>query len=179
ANNNGFVASGTGTSGAIPATGAGTRLMWYPGKAAFRAGSVEDEWDDSHIGVNSTAMGLRTTASGQWSTAMGASATASGVASTAMGNTTTASGDGSTAMGAAAIASGDLSTAMGYLTTASGARSTAVGIYASTNLMTGSFVYGDASTTFTGTVVKNTADNQFTVRAAGGFLFRTSSDLST
>ncbi len=39
---NGFaVTSATGV-GVIPATGAGTRLMWYPKKAAFRAGAVNE-----------------------------------------------------------------------------------------------------------------------------------------
>src|SRR2546428_4143101 len=34
--NDGLVASGTFGSGTIPATGQGMRMMWYPGKAAFR-----------------------------------------------------------------------------------------------------------------------------------------------
>ena len=37
--------------------------MWYPAKAAFRAGSANTEWDDANIGLRSTAMGANTTAS--------------------------------------------------------------------------------------------------------------------
>src|SRR5438034_4909578 len=37
---NGWAATGTFGSGAIPVTGPGVRVMWYPHKAAFRAGSV-------------------------------------------------------------------------------------------------------------------------------------------
>ncbi len=49
-----------GTTGAIPTTGAGTRMMWYPGKAAFRAGVVTStQFDDSNIGVESTVSGGR------------------------------------------------------------------------------------------------------------------------
>src|SRR2546428_8489714 len=54
----GVVARGTVFSGAIPATGTGTRMMWYPGKAAFRAGYVGGtEWEDANVGIYSTAMG--------------------------------------------------------------------------------------------------------------------------
>jgi len=45
---------GTGT---IPATGAGVRLMWYPGKAAFRVGIVSGtQWDDVNIANTGCAM---------------------------------------------------------------------------------------------------------------------------
>ncbi len=55
-------ASGTlifsGTTGATPVEGAGTRLMWIPSKAAFRAGLVTaDKWDAANIGTQSIAMG--------------------------------------------------------------------------------------------------------------------------
>jgi hypothetical protein len=47
-----------GTLGSIPNIGAGTRLMWYPAKRAFRAGSVTGTlWDDVSIGTNSFASG--------------------------------------------------------------------------------------------------------------------------
>jgi hypothetical protein len=187
---NGFVTSGTAGSGSIPATGAGTRMMFYPGKAAFRAGHVtSSQWDEVNIGILSTAMGSNTTASGDFSTAMGSGTTAGGGNSTAMGGDTTASGDNSTAMGFSTTASGSastamgwdttasggLSTAMGYLTTASGIRSTAMGAYASTNGFLGSFVYGDSSTS--GLVLASAA-NQWTIRAVGGYRFFTDSGLT-
>jgi len=128
-----------------PASGAGTRMIWYPDKAAFRAGRVLNEnWDKDSIGIYSFATGHRTkakgrgsiamgdftTASGWNSTAMGDFTTASGSASTAMGSSTTASGSASTAMGGSTTASGSFSTAMGIQTTASGVYSTAMGRYA-------------------------------------------------
>ena len=54
-NGNGILATG---SGPIPATGGGNRMMWYPAKASFRAGSaLSNEWDDNNTGINSTAFG--------------------------------------------------------------------------------------------------------------------------
>ena len=86
ATTNGFAVTGAEASGDIPISGAGTRLMWYPGKAAFRAGDVSGtQWDDANIAVFSTAMGQNPIASGQSSTAMGGATTASGFISTAMG----------------------------------------------------------------------------------------------
>ncbi|MEW5767367.1 MAG: tail fiber domain-containing protein, partial [bacterium] len=133
-NDGGILAKGAQGSGAtLTTSGAGTRLIWYPRKAAFRAGIVGgSEWDDANIGPystamgggsiasgnNSTAMGINTTASGQYSTAMGGGSIASGHYSTAMGFSTTASGNSSTAMGDNTTASGQYSTAMGRLVTA-------------------------------------------------------------
>lgn len=131
----------------IPATGAGTRLMWYPEKAAFRVGEVgalsghADNWDASNVGDHSvafgedtqanadyaTAMGRRTTASGFAATTMGLGTTASSELATAMGNQTTASGPRATAMGSETTAGGFYATAMGRNTTASGDESTAMG----------------------------------------------------
>ncbi|PSQ70745.1 MAG: hypothetical protein BRD38_04405, partial [Bacteroidetes bacterium QH_9_67_14] len=120
-----YVSSG---ADAIPDEGEGVRMMWYPGKSAFRAGEVDgSQWNDSNIGPRSVAFGVSTTASADVSTAMGRFTTASGQASTAMGYYTTASGDNSTAMGQSTTASGDKSTAMGNRTTASGNQSTAMG----------------------------------------------------
>src|ERR1039458_4928809 len=140
--NNGVIAAGTFGSGTALSLGGGTRMMWYPLKAAFRVGEVfGTQWDDANIGGysfasgnntiasdnSSTAMGDNTTASGYSSTAMGNITTASGVYSTAMGDSTTASGYSSTAMGNGTTASGVYSTAMGNSTTASGYSSTAMG----------------------------------------------------
>lgn len=70
----------------IPDAGAGSRLMFYPGKAVFRAGYVTgNQWDNANSGFYSTALGWNSIASGTYSTAMGAGATASGSTSTAMG----------------------------------------------------------------------------------------------
>lgn len=115
-------------TGVIPVESAGDRMMWYPAKAAFRAGRVDNtEWDDNNIGNFSLAMGYNTTASGTASIAMGQSTTASGAYSGTIGLSTTASGDYSIAMGDRTTASGEYSVAMGFITNASGFNSTAMG----------------------------------------------------
>ena len=188
AGTNGVLFTGTFGSGTIPVENAGTRMMWYPRKAAFRAGTVgAAQWNDVNIGSYSTALGNGTTASGSYSTAMGYGTAASGTsASTAMGYGTTASGsystamgyftdaigEASTAMGSNSIASGYASTAMGNYTTAGGGRSVAIGSYVSTT-RTGSFMLGDYSTT---TPLSNTStDNRFMSRFAGGYYLYTNS----
>ncbi len=124
-----LVSIGAGTAGSIPASGPGTRMMWYSHKASFRAGKVSnDSWDDARIGTFSTALGHNTVASGVASTAIGSSATASGPYSAAFGSETTASGFASAAFGIASTASGMYSVAMGDGSTASGPQSTAMGM---------------------------------------------------
>jgi hypothetical protein len=198
----GFAALSTFGTGSSPVQGAGTRLLWHPRRAALRAGRISgSQWDDANVGPysiafgqdttangsNSTAMGFNTTASGFTSTALGSYTNASGIYSTATGHNTTASGAHSTAMGVNSIASGDQSTAigfnttatgsqstaMGYQTIASGDRSTAMGSNAFTSGHQGAFIYGDASTNVP---VTASAANQFTVRAAGGVRFFSTSD---
>ena len=126
----GFLARGALNVGAIPASGAGTRMMWHPNKAAFRVGNVTGtQWDDANVGGYSIAMGWNTVADGGASTALGAYTTASGGNSTALGANTLANGGNSTAMGLETRAGGYASTALGYQTTASGEdASTAMGL---------------------------------------------------
>ena len=128
-NDGGILAKGTYDEGsALSASGAGTRLIWYPAKAAFRAGYVNgDQWDDTNIGTFSTAIGGSIEASGMASTALGGNTTASGEGATALGYGTNANGDGSTATGLSTTANGDGSTAMGISTTADAFISMAIG----------------------------------------------------
>ena len=124
-----FLSLGTPNPGPITAEGAGTRMMWHPAKAAFRAGRVSGlEWNDFNVGVNSVAFGLGTFAAGASSTALGNATTAGGVNSTAMGRQTTTRGDASVAMGFLTNATGDFSTAMGQGTVADGVQSVATGL---------------------------------------------------
>ncbi|MEO6252233.1 MAG: hypothetical protein ABIO79_02975 [Ferruginibacter sp.] len=117
-----------GTIGNPPISGNGRRIMWYAGKAAFRAGFVGGtNWDKDSIGLYSFSTGFDTKAKGSAATALGYGTTASGTAATALGIITTASGEYSTALGNSTIASGDASTALGSLTIASGFTSTALG----------------------------------------------------
>ena len=129
----GVLLRGTLGAGSIPAEGAGTRAMWYPAKAAFRAGTVAgQEWDSGNIGIGSfatgngskangdfaVAAGKGTEASGTGSLATGAGTVAAGAWSLALGQGTTAKGDSSAALGSATNAAAELSVAMGESTTA-------------------------------------------------------------
>lgn len=140
-------------SGNIPIEGAGARFMWYPAKAALRAGLADGtEWDDSMIGFYSAAFGRETTASADASTAIGLFTTASGYGSIAMGFATNASETYSTAMGYFTWALGYNSIAMGDMTEAVGSWSMAMGSYtdawgiSSTAMGSGSMAFGVAST---------------------------------
>lgn len=64
----GILAKGSYGGGSVLTTaGAGTRLIWYPRKAAFRAGTVSGtEWDDAVIGNWSTAYGKGSRAMDDW-----------------------------------------------------------------------------------------------------------------
>lgn len=111
-----------------PASGAGTRMMWYPAKAALRVGSVSgDAWDKDNIGMNSIAVGYDTKASGNSSVSLGYSNNATGGSALSTGAFTTASGDFSTSLGSASTASGQGSVSMGNFTIASGVFATSMG----------------------------------------------------
>ena len=136
-------ASGTG----IPTEGAGTRMMWYPRKGAFRAGGISGtQWDAANIGSYSVAIGQDVRASGDNSTAFGIRTTAAQVSSFAAGEDNTASG----------------------------AASVALGYHAHTNARQGSFVFADRSTVDTLRAGVNHSANW---RVTGGFRIFTSSNL--
>ncbi|HET7462426.1 MAG TPA: tail fiber domain-containing protein [Longimicrobium sp.] len=138
-------AFGTG----VPQEGAGTRMMWYPRKAAFRAGYVNGtQWDAANIGAYSVALGINVRASGDSSVALGASATAAQAGSFAAG----------------------------VHVTASGAASVAMGYAAHTNARQGSFVFGDRSTVDT---IRAGVNHSANWRVSGGFRIFNSSNLST
>lgn len=140
-NDGGILAKGIfGSGAALPTTGSGPRLIWYPKKAAFRAGMADTQWDDANIGNYSFASGIYTTASGEGSTALGWQSTASGQSSTAIGGSraisagdiaiggnNTASGGGSIAMGVNTVSTGLQSIAIGIASEASGRSATAIG----------------------------------------------------
>ena len=124
----GWAATGTFGSGVIPVTGAGVRLMWYPRKAALRAGGVSaTQWDDASIGNYSVALGNGTMATASRSTALGQNTLASATNATALGLGTTASGPASTALGEKTTASGLRSVAIGNFSTATLVGSIAIG----------------------------------------------------
>jgi hypothetical protein len=137
------------SSGGIAREGAGTRMMWYPQKAAFRAGYINGtQWDDANIGYFSVAIG----------------------------QDVRSSGDGGTAFGVRSTAAGSSTFAVGEDNTASGAASVALGYHAHTNARQGSFVFGDRSTVDT---IRAGVNHSANWRVSGGFRIFTSSNLST
>ena len=93
----GILAVGTFGDGVnLITSGGGTRLIWYPKKAAFRAGGViGSQWDNANIGSYSTAFGGNSEARGTSSFAAGQNTLARGVGSVALGTDAVAYDDGS------------------------------------------------------------------------------------
>jgi hypothetical protein len=195
----GVIGLGQITLGIIPATGAGWRMMWYPAKVAFRAGYADagGQFDESNIGYYSWAGGALSTAAGIYSFAMGNQNTveASAQCGMALGSGNKVWGSGGSigtcglafglnndvldhagvAIGQNNWSDGDAAVAIGYTTTADADYSMAFGYRASTNGHTGAKVFGDASTTDS---IEAVANNEFAVRAAGGFRFRSNATLT-
>jgi hypothetical protein len=63
--------------------------------------------------------------------------------------------------------------ALGYNVTADQDHTTAMGKFASNNGFTGTFIWSDGSAQQTADTFRNTANNEFALRATGGFRFRT------
>jgi hypothetical protein len=187
----GFVALGTLGIGIIPASGNasnGVRMMWYPFRGVFRAGtpgsSGSTAWDDANLGFYSWAGGSNTRATQYATFAFGDGAEATSSYAVAFGASTEVSGSygfgagynvrcaatACTAHGYVANADGLGATAIGYRVTADANYSTAIGYRASTNGRTGAFVISDASTTDS---TEASANNQFRARFAGGYRFYT------
>ncbi|HYW10654.1 MAG TPA: tail fiber domain-containing protein [Longimicrobium sp.] len=140
---------GDGSGTGIPAEGAGTRMMWYPRKGAFRAGGINGtQWDAANIGDYSVAIGQDVRASAS-------NAVAFGLRSTAAQQSSFAAGEDNTASGAASVA---------------------LGYHAHTNARQGSFVFSDRSSVDTLRAGVNHSANW---RTSGGFRIFTSSNLST
>ncbi|MDB5491835.1 MAG: TonB-dependent receptor, partial [Micavibrio sp.] len=124
-----FMVSGTYTGGsALPASGAGTRMFFVPGIAAFRAGTVAGtEWDTSNLGTYSVAMGYGNLATSAYTVALGVGSRATSGYAVAIGQGVNASGNNGFGTGHNTVASGTVSTAMGEGSTASGAYAVAIG----------------------------------------------------
>jgi hypothetical protein len=157
-----------------PVSGAGSRMMWYPQKLAFRVGIVTDaQWDEANTGTLSFATGINTIASGLGSTAMGVGAIASGTGSNAWGTNAHASGVYSMALGFGCTAIGPYSLAIGYNSTAAdyysiamGSGTLASGAY-STSMGNNTHATGNTSTAMGGNTYANgeysTAMGQHTI----------------
>lgn len=133
----------------VPTEGAGTRVMWYPRKGAFRAGLVSgNQWNAPLIGDYSVAMG----------------------------NDVRATAAGATAFGLRTVAAQVSSFTAGEDNVASGAASVALGYHAHTNARQGSFVFADRSTVDT---IRAGVNHSANWRVSGGFRIFTSSNLTT
>ncbi len=130
-NTKGFLVTGNyNAPSSVPDLGEGTRMMFFPGKASFRAGyAIGTSWNNANVGYISSALGYGTIASESYTTAFGAHTIASGIISTAMGYATKATTYYATAMGWLSNANGYTSTAMGHATYAKAVSSTAIGSF--------------------------------------------------
>ncbi|RYU92642.1 tail fiber domain-containing protein [Emticicia agri] len=119
----------------VPVNEPGTRLMWIPGRSAFRVGTVTNthQWAADSIGLFSMAAGLDTKASGWISTALGFRSKAEGQMSFASGESAVASGYNATAMGKNVRAAGNFSVAIGIGSFGLGESSMAIGTNTFTN----------------------------------------------
>lgn len=164
----GFLFGGTFGTGQIPASGAGTRFMWYPAKSAFRGGrAVSTEHDDNNIGQFSFAFG-------------GQHAVARGISSTAIGFHVSAHGDYSTALGAHGLASGYNSSALSgghaegwYSSALSGGsaaepHSVALSLGVSSGWGATAMSYGIAASAYTTAMSEGNALGSGSVAARGG-----------
>ncbi len=154
---------------------------------AIGVGARAEERTSISLGVNtissgqgSLALGYGTIATAGGSAAIGMYCEANGTSSIALGGSSTATNNSSFAVGQYCNASGAYGSAIGCLNDASGDFSTAIGYNANTNGFSGSFVIGasDAVTTY-GTPVTASANNQFTVRALGGYRFFTDKNMNS
>jgi trimeric autotransporter adhesin len=205
----GFVAMGVLGIGIIPATGAGLRTMWYPWRGAFRSGeaTAAGEWNHENLGFYSWGGGYGTRARGIYSFAMGNSSIADAQGSVAIGNnavvhgTSPDFGNGGVSLGISTevfktggVAIGNNATAgvtgaptggggtgavaIGHQVNAQGDHTLALGNRVSTGSFLGTMVFGDRSVT-SGSPVIATANNQFAVRAGGGYRLYSNASLTS
>ncbi|HEX6747802.1 MAG TPA: tail fiber domain-containing protein [Longimicrobium sp.] len=203
----GVVALGTLGVGIIPATGCGFRMMWYPFKASFRAGSpgscptVSTQWDDANTGFYSWAGGNQSQASAFATFAFGDQVVVSGTDAAGFGGSNQVAGTagftagasnhvcgfGSVAIGftntTGTITSGNCAAGNGQGAVAIGYRVTADADYA---VALGHRASADghsgvfvAGDESTTDSIEAVANNEFATRYAGGYRFRTNATLTT
>jgi hypothetical protein len=187
----------TGTTGSTPTSGAGTRMMWVPDRAAFRAGAVTGtQWDAANIGPYSVALGLDTKAAGIYTICLGNNSNATGNSSVAIGNGANATGNSAVVLGTWSLASGNTSIAIGNLVQATAVNSVAMGFAAyglkQSSIAIGSYATADGQNAVAeGTWVSSTANgamtfgagydatNVLTNNVTNGIMFGTRSNLPT
>jgi trimeric autotransporter adhesin len=201
--NGSFVATGNLGIGVSPMQGKGYRTSWDSYKGAFRSGYADAEWDDANVGFFSWAGGSNSTAVGLYALAFGDTNSAESTSSIVFGSGNQVKGAAGFSAGAGnrvcdtyGVALGNnaksggpyingkcdpdsfnvrglAAVAIGYNVTADQDHTTAMGKFASNNGFTGTFVWSDGSATQSADTFRNTANNEFALRATGGFRFRT------
>lgn len=177
------VGNTTGAANKIPATGAGTRFMWFAPRGALRFGrATGTEWDDVNLDDFTFAGGNQVRASGYGAFAYGDQVNVTSTVGVGFGSAVTVTGTAGFSSGASNTVSGFCGTAIGYTNKAGGQGSVAIGYRctalqdycvslgyrATNNGHSGTMVMGDESTTDS---VRALADNQFVARYAGGYRF--------
>lgn len=121
----------TGTTGATPVSGAGTRFMYIPAKGgALRAGIVSGtQWDAANIGNTSFVFGRDSTASVTESIVIGSDSSNSGIDGVIIGNGNVVSSQFGVAIGSAANVSGISAILIGTGGTNSGLSAVSFGSY--------------------------------------------------
>ncbi len=134
-NDGGIIAKGTFGSGTTLSTsGEGTRFIWYPKKAALRAGYVSgDNWNDHYIGNYSVSFGKEVKAYGEGSIAVGMNSEATGYCAIAFGYNALATHPNSLAAGNISKAYGDGAISMGNYVETNANYSLTMGSYLKSN----------------------------------------------
>ncbi|MGG9970395.1 tail fiber domain-containing protein [Ferruginibacter sp. SUN002] len=195
----GFVMDVGNTTGAayqIPATGPGTRFMWFAARGALRFGRVpigQTNWDDANMDDFTFAGGNQVTASGYGAFAYGDQVTVSSTVGVGFGSGIKVDGTAGFSAGASNVVGGFAGVAMGYTDSAMGQGTVALGYrvnaredysvaigYRGRAIHTGSLVLSDASGTSSSlsTYTTSSANNQFTSRYAGGYRLLTNSAMT-
>lgn len=201
--NGSFVATGNLGIGTSPMDGKGYRTSWHTFKGAFRSGYADNEWDDANVGFFSWAGGSNSTASGLYALAFGDTNSAESTSSIVFGSGNQVKGAAGFSAGAGnrvcdtyGVALGNnarsggpyingkcdpetfnirglAAVAIGYNVTADQDHTTAMGKFASNNGFQGTFIWSDGAAQASADTFRNTANNEFALRATGGFRFRT------
>jgi len=144
------------------ATGPGSVAL---GPFSIASGDTSFAIMGSATGRGTVAIGLRSVAEGDYSVAVGVGAVATD--------------EVTTAIGPGAYATGYATTALGAGSRASGLHSIAIGWNAATNWKRGAIVFSDYCSELPSDSVYATDDNQFVVRACGGYKLYTDAALTT
>ncbi|MBK7148408.1 MAG: hypothetical protein IPH78_06185 [Bacteroidetes bacterium] len=173
-----LIGIGNTSTGVVPLAGFGTRLMWAPAKAAFRAGSINGaQWDNANVGSGSAAFGANNTASGVNAFVSGSGNVVSGQNSVAFGNSNTVTATHALVSGNSHNAAGNYSVVLNNTASSTAAATTSVaGGFQSQTQANLSIAIGWADT------AKNLASvalGGFSNEAAGDYSFVTGNNNST